>query len=109
MEDQVGGKHIKVEDNDVSSSSNQTGDVRRGAWPTHYRKGGNLQGEAEEKNAMPVRWSGDGSRLHDSSSLTNTQNYSTRDSIYISCYKLPGWRPGKCFILLSRVSEFKAI
>ena len=41
------------------------GGVGRDAWLTQYREGGNLQGAAEEKNAMPVLKSVDYSRFHD--------------------------------------------
>ena len=41
-EDQVGGYHRKVKDNDVPARINQIKDVRRVAWPTQYREGNNI-------------------------------------------------------------------
>ena len=60
--------------NDVTGMIYQIRDVGRGARLTQYRKGSNLKGAAEEKNAVPGMKSGDDGRLHDIKYQTNTRN-----------------------------------
>ena len=72
----VGGKHCRFKNNDVPSGSDHIGGVGRVICSTQYREGSNLQGAAEQENAMPSLRIGDGGGLHDSALPMNKRNIS---------------------------------